>query len=584
MKKIFLLTGLSLFTFAFCLSGEVQAQFQQIKPKIDNTPVATPKESYQEYLMRAVAIHNLQFRLNNLINITYPTLKEYLNKYDLTQEQIASIDECSTRLLEPYFSEPHNDTKTVDAQTGATEYLLDGKLHQVYNKLLDEYERRLGRLTVSLNESGNADDDDDSADAYPYWRVAKEVLEDFYNNQGNYGLKKEPFPLWEDQKYLYTQRVLGIANTVKNKFWIHDTKDQTFNNGLTGKINELIDPNTSYAYMSYSTLTQKFNNLLDYVKKHSNYDNLKSGLPSAASLPRAPEKRIPPFYEIIQLKDDPAVTGTLFPEWPAPWAEYISQKFANGRAPNGEMDKVFMPNSVVLRPEARGWDLTKINNRLSLRRELVNFKEDIFNAYLSVLSAVEETLADVKEGVQKLGIRAEEYEEKIPLELNQDESFMPEVGEKILRTYLQYRDALMVEKKTAIGKAQMLYRQQTKDSNPNNTSVDNSLSSMAQASPDSSEYAAMANMMNAAQTADDEKYMNDLFTDIEGLSIQAPMVTNDVEKNIRNVNAQIALQREAYENSKKELDELWNRHIDMSTCINSGVMDPSHRGKYTKED
>ncbi len=526
-----LLTGFSLFGFITGLPQPASAQFSQVEPYVEDANPVKPVENYKNSMLRAMALHNIQYQINYMLNSLIPSLKEEQEKHDLSAAQNTALKNCSISLLSNVYSNPEG----------------------AYNNIQAAFNDKVKTITVYINETGDTTADTDNAEAYPYWRVGREVLTDVYENPEKYGPKKENFPLWTDQKYLYTQDVNKILSNIHTKFVLPESNGKTqfpqnkaFNNKLAEYLNAFTQQNGILTTLDYTANSKKYTELLNYLKEHPQYEALKQNILPA--LPPLPEP-LPPFYEIIQLTEDPAQTGTIFPEWPAPWAEYI-RRGLDKRAAGGEMDTCFLPKSVTLRPDVRNWDKTKINNRLSLTKEkeeeLANFKATVASAQESL----DKTVQSINKALTENG-----FTQQLDLEKNNTAEIQKIVKEA---------------KMEAIKKGLALFAQTPQTADVNNPSVEASLNMLGDTDPNSEEYKDMMDKMNAAQSASDEKFLNDMAQDSDGIGLQSNLSTNDAAQNIESAESQYALQKETFEEAKKERVTLWNTPID-KTCINGGI-------------
>lgn len=527
-----LLTGFSLFGFVMCLSQPASAQFSQVEPYVEEAKAVQPIENYKTSMLRAMSLHNIQYQINYMLNSLIPSLKEEQEKYDLSFAQGEALKECTIQSLDIYANPK-----------------------QAYENIQETLNKKVKNITVYINETGDTTTDTDNAETYPYWRVAREVLTDVYKHPENYGSVKGSFPLWTDQKYLYTQDVNNVLSTIRSQFTLPETngknqlpQNKALNNQLANYLNSFTQQNGILTTVDYAINSKKYDSLLNFLKTHPRYDSLKKIMIYA--LPQPPEP-LPPFYEIIQLTDDPAQTGTIFPEWPEPWAEYI-RRGLDKRAVGGEMDTCFLPKSVTLRPDVRNWDRTKINNRLSLAKEKAEELANLTSTVASAKESLDKTVQSINKSLTENGFTQQ-------LDLNQNNT-------------AEIQKIVKEAKMEAIKKGLDLFKQTAQTAGANNTSVELTLDMLGGMDPNSDEYKEMMNNMNAAQSASDEKFLKDMEQDSDGIALQSNLSTNDVAQNIESAEAQYALQKETFEEAKKERTSLWNTHIDMETCINGGVI------------
>ena len=544
-----LLTGFSLFGFITGLPQTAAAQFSQVEPYVAEANPVKPVENYKNSMIRAMALHNIQYQINYMLKSLIPSLNEEEEKRDLSAAQNKALKECTILSLSNVYS----------------------NAEEAYNNIQSAFNDKVKTITVYINETGDTTADTDNAEAYPYWRVGREVLTDVYENPEKYGQKKADFPLWTDQKYLYTQGVNAILSDIHNKFTLPESNGRTqipqnkaFNDKLAEYLNAFSQQNGILNTLDYTQNSKKYSDLLNYLKEHPKYEALKQNVMPA--LPPLP-KPLPPFYEMIQLTEDPAQSGTIFPEWPAPWAEYI-RRGLDKRAVGGEMDTCFLPKSITLRSDVRNWDKTKINNRLSLTKEK---EEELANFQATVASAQEslfKTVDSINQALTENGFTQQLDLEKIYLDNKFDRISQLDL-ENTNTTEIQ--KIVKEAKMEAIQKGLTLFKQTPQTVNANNPSVELSLNMLGDMDPNSEEYKDMMDKMNAAQSASDEKFLNDMAQDSDGIGLQSNLSTNDAAQNIESQESQYALQKETFEEAKKERVVLWQTPIDNETCINGGV-------------
>ncbi len=556
-----LLTGFSLFGFITGLPQRALAQFSQVEPYVDNSAVVKPVESYKQSMIRAMALHNIQYQLNYMLNLLIPAVEEQKEKLELACAQLGALQSCFKDKLGQAYDPLETD--------------------KVYQTIKEAFNEKVKNITVYINETGETTQQTDNAESYPYWRVAREVMIDVYKNPEKYGKKVSDFPLWTDQKYLYTQEVNNILSGIQKNFSLPDAnnqQNQELNNKLFGYLNAFTQQNSILTTTDYATNSKKYTQLLDYLKTHPKYGSMKQKILPA--LPKLPQP-LPPFYEIIQLTEDPAQTGTMFPEWPSPWAEYI-RRGLDKRAVGGEMDTCFLPKTISLRPEVQNWDKTKINNPLSLEKEKEENVENIVNLLNLSVETLKSTIKNLNESLAENGLDI-----KINVELQSECIECNECSNynyyaQRIKTNLEQSNIAEVQKAVkaakmeTIDKALKLFKQSPQTAAPQNASVDATLGMLDDMDPNSDEYKNMMNLLNAGQSASDEKFLKDMQQDADGIAMQDNVSTNDVKQNIESQESQYALQKEAYEDAKKERDVLWNTPIDIETCINQGVQNPKH--------
>ena len=548
--SIFLLAGISFIGLTSVITMSASAQFVQAEPYINPEPIQEPIGNYQEPLMRAMKIHNIQYNINDLQKLLIPLAENEKANKELAEAQLSAMTDCNIQNLSLYFNNPED----------------------VWTKLLNTYQSKIKELTIHINsagleadiESGNAENvtvaaqsltsDEERAEAYPYWRVGYNVLMDMYANPEQYGSTngKAKLPLWIDQKYQYTKDVVALLTQIKTQFWVHNTLNDAANADLVNLLNRFSQTDGILDTMDYQKNLSKYNELIAYLKKRNNYNELARKVSNIDKFPQLP-KPLPPVYEIIQLADDPAVTGNMFPQWPSPWARYIREGLKD-RAKGGEMDTFFLPKTINLRAEIKGWDETKINNRLSLYREKQNDIDNYKKSYETAKQNIEDVVAAVNTDLKELNIDA-------VLDLKGDVEALQNKLVELKLAEIQKARSLYEQNAAAIKKENAVSVEATTKEN---------LSVLANLDPSSEEYQQLASQMNAAQGVHDEDLMNDLEKDKYGYAIQSPIATNDPVQNMDAQEAEYALHAETISNAEKEREQIRKRTID-SLCINGGV-------------
>ena len=268
-----LLTGFSLFGFITGLPQPATAQFSQVEPYIAEANPVKPVENYKNSMIRAMALHNIQYQINYMLNSLIPSLKEEQEKRDLSAAQNTALEKCAILLLSNVYSNPEG----------------------AYSNIQSAFNDKVKTITVYINETGDTTADTDNAEAYPYWRVGREVLTDVYENPEKYGPKKEDFPLWTDQKYLYTQGVNAILSDIHNRFTLPESNGRTqipqnkaFNDKLAEYLNAFSQQNGILNTLDYTQNSKKYTELLNYLKEHPKYESLKQNLVSVLPQPPKP--------------------------------------------------------------------------------------------------------------------------------------------------------------------------------------------------------------------------------------------------------------------------------------------------------
>lgn len=553
--SILLLAGISFVGLSAICTVPVMAQFVQVEPYVDPDPIQPAIGNYQEPLMRALKIHNIQYNINDLQKLLIPLAENEKANKELAEAQLSAMADCNIQNLSLYFNNPE----------------------EVWSKLLDAYQSKIKELTIHINsagleadiESGNAENvtvaaqsltrDEERGEAYPYWRVGYQILMDLYNNPENYGSTdgKAKLPLWIDQKYQYTKDVVALLTQIKTHFWIHNTINDVANADLVRLINRFSQTDGVLDTLDYQKNLSQYNELISYLKKRRNYSETAKKIANIDKFPQLP-KPLPPVYEIIQPvmeKQENETTEHLvmFPQWPSPWARYIREGLKD-RAKNGEMDTFFLPKTIDLRPEVLGWDATKINNRLSVYREKQNDVDTYTKSYETAKQNIENTVASINESLKELEIDE-------TLDLSADVKTLQNKLVELKLAEVQKARSLFEQNAAAIKKENAVSVEAT---------TTESLSVLANLDPSSEEYQQLASQMNAAQGVHDEDLMKDLEKDKNGYAIQSPIATNDAVQNIEAQEAEYALHAKTIIASEKEREQFRQRVID-SLCINGGI-------------
>ncbi|MBR4932099.1 MAG: hypothetical protein IKZ02_03635 [Alphaproteobacteria bacterium] len=587
MKKTsILLAGFSLFAMTLTVSTVCLAQFGQVQPYVPEVAVVASPENYQEPLMKTLDIHLTQVKINNLINLLLPKYEEEEAKRQLLAEQVEAMTKCNIQNLSAVYSSPEDAWKNIlekyyDEIANLTIFInsaqVDAKGEEIEENQtiivaedvdIEAVQKKAEQAKLQDNsflaeQEPVPTDEEEISEAYPYWRVARSTLEDVYANPEKYGALASVgtgFPLWIDQKYQYTKDVLSQLSAVQTKFNTTGVLGQeTINATINQYVHSFTQTNGILNTLNEEENQKKYADLLKYLKDtHPNYDNIMSSISNATALPSMPDP-LPPVYEYIQLMTDPAKTGTMFPEWPTPWARYIREGLTD-RAEGGEMDTFFMPNSLTLREEVRNWDSTKINNRLAVYKEKFTELQNQKKASTIAKEIVEKQIEEINSDLEKYGITLSFDVSKPKLVQDELVKLKKELINKtqnLLKneaTYNLTKASDKLQKFQALPyeeKVEALKRDFNKETNPE-------------------EYSMAVQLLNASERSNNELFLKALEEDLNGEAQQTASATNNVQQNIESQKAQYALFEESAKEDKARRALVREQKID-ALCINGGL-------------
>ncbi len=287
---------------------------------------------YAQDLFEANQLNAILFQLNHAKK-TQKDLAEALEEQEYQEKRMAQIDECNTKTLEKYFK------NAPEAWQNVKKAFLD----QTKEMTLD--------FNASEPVNPNGTDEQMLAEALGTWRLGRDILIDLYANPEKYGEVKEgqSFPLWKDQEFLYDQQLTKSYDEINKYFGNLANNKPDFGDA-------------KYNYRRAGDIQKKHAAYIEDLKKK--YPDKAQGMPEAFNSALLPPKPLPPVSEIVQYIGNIEQTHQVYPEWPAPWKEFIESNFETYNL-NGEMAQDFVPKSFNLNEKGTVEAQSGHDNRLN---------------------------------------------------------------------------------------------------------------------------------------------------------------------------------------------------------------------------
>ncbi len=283
---------------------------------------------YGRELLQANELNDLLMQLS-VARETQQQVKEAREELGYQQKRIAQMDACNVKELSKYF---------VNAP-------------EVWDKLKQSMDTQTRDLALDFNASEpvnpNGSDEQTLAEVLVSWRLGRDTLMDLYAHPEKYGTLKPgaSFPLWEDQKYVYERQLADTYAQINTHFGVAADGMPSF--GDTYKASDVQQAHDAYL----ADLAQKF-------------PEKARDMPAALKQALLPPQALPPADEIVQYVGDVSQTHQVYPEWPAPWQEFIKSGFTMYNL-TGEMAADFVPKTFHLNEAATVGNRAMRDNRLN---------------------------------------------------------------------------------------------------------------------------------------------------------------------------------------------------------------------------
>ncbi len=321
MNKISGIVFVGVLGISIVCQGAEGLIFEARKP-VDNSVVMDISGLSRKFLKEAIRLHNLMFELNELESIEYQVTRSVQTR-QLYEKKLTAMEKCSVNKLSDTFKNPN----------------------EVWNKMTSEYEQKEKDLTIYINASQTANEQEiKDFNAYmergemtegvvsellSQWQIGNEILTDVYANQDKWGERKTEdspsFPLWEDQKYIF------------DKEWNKKYEAINLYFGVPPQGRPAIG-DEKYDYAKAEKLEKAHAAYLAILMAK---DPIKAAtLP--ASMKKAPvaPKPLPPKMEHLVYLETSDPKKAIYPAIPEPWQEYEKDGFRDVN-PKGEMAEDF---------------------------------------------------------------------------------------------------------------------------------------------------------------------------------------------------------------------------------------------------
>lgn len=489
------------------------AQLEQVQPWLPPKREHKVPEDYRTYLVKAMHIHSTQFLINNYMTTQHTNTQFVEQKKKLVEDQMKALTECNIKRLEGIYKNPT----------------------EAWQNMTAEFDRQEQDLKIYVNSSIPTTQQNTPENAFPHWRLGRDVLIDVYQNPEKYGEvydKENGFKRWKDQDYIYAEQVNNFLIDIAQMF------------GVNGAIQGISRDNS---YEQNATAYQTF---LARMKQTKPTVFARLGT-EMLSFPKPP-KPLPPANEIIKLTQESS-QGLLFPSMPEPWSYYIKNKKVK-RLPNGEMNEYYQPDSLQLRVSVGSKNL---DNRFAVYQQKRTDVETTYELLRIQQEAQKDFGNQIASNLSVLGITA-------PFNPNDLTSL---------------RQELIKQKKSAIQKARALLKETAvyEVSNTSNKlnkfrslTMTDKIKAIDELDKNSPEYSTALTLLNANQRQLDEQFINAMETDIEGTALLTDINAKDVDQLMKGALAQKALVETVYREQEKTLEKERNKKMD-ADCLNGGL-------------
>lgn len=420
----------------------------------DEKPVeiVSANTTYKKVVIDALMFHNLMNSVSAQ-KAQIPGFKLAVQDKAVCEARIKDFDACNEGLLSPYFAKPKDvwaklkketddrvedynlnmvakaeevadsdadllasaDKKAGELQKAQSEVYMTAEARAEQKRLNEKYgiQTPSGKTTDDRaeDEKNTSDDDEDlrtvMGDNGPELEISFAVLNLFYPNQDAWGARKSAttssLPLWEDQKYLYNQKIW------QPKY--HEIRKHCENQEVYLAMKEpVVTDKIKYDYYFYK----------DVVAAHNKFIAAAIAqecvlTPAMKAAPQVAPRPLPPVYEeITVLKDDDNKLDQIYPQNPMNptkgkpgsfdqgtlWEAYKADKYKDVYK-DGELNTYFSISSSTIHPRAKTDELD--GNRLSkylLYKEEAKKAVQTYNGYIDAANELKENVKKATDTVE----------------------------------------------------------------------------------------------------------------------------------------------------------------------------------------
>ncbi len=335
-----------------------------------------PSTSYRKDLLTAMEYHNMANAIQSMIDSN--DYKNTLIDLALVERRMSDLEKCNINLLSQNFSNPEDVWAKMksEADRMSQEYALSDVVEMKElseQDLLDMSSMTGVDSDPKESETTVADENNTSAGNSNLidWDIGYSILKDLYAHQDNWGSRlsstSPSYSLWEDQKYIYDEKIWNPKYTAINAYFGVDPSGRP--EGMNQK---------KYDYYFYKELQQAHQNYLTQLSMQT-----QKPIP-VGNLGEAPEvapRPLPPRQEIVLIQvNDQNVFDGVYPNYPEPWQEFINSSFSLYN-PQGEMASVFKvnlsKNTISPKSVENGSSPNRISRYLSTKYELNKKQEEM---------------------------------------------------------------------------------------------------------------------------------------------------------------------------------------------------------------
>ncbi len=521
INKYFLLALTSL-GFSSCFVSNGLAQFVPIEVKPAPVKSVYVAENYKPELASLIRIQGVQQKISVLEDV-YKNLESEKTQKDIADKRYQAMEQCNIKRLASVYKDP-------------------ALAWQNITKKYDEQELKLSVDIMNATPKKLSTGEELRTEQLAYWQLGKEVLTEVYATPEKFGEVKDgqSFPLWEDQKYLYTAEVTAFITSVNSAL------------GRMGRIPGVSSVN------SYAKNAEAFAAFLKTLTPQQ-----LAKLPQKLQVFPATPKALPPAQEIMHYFENPAQSKSVFPQWPEPWKEFIKSDFEKYN-PNGEMAQEFRPKSLVLKDEVKHRNPVNQNNRLHVYQALKKEKEMAQKDFETIQNLQKTTIDSVSSDLKGLNV-------DMPIDAD-DFTTVEKIQEQLKSKKTAYINSVRakITKNQEANPPLNLNNESQQLQNLAKMPYGKQMAYLRTLDKSSEEYAKAKTIIAGAQESEYLQYLDALEKDAVGEIALATTNASSIDHLKKEKDAENALKQEIRNKQQQEYRKAYSKKID-ENCLNGGM-------------
>ncbi len=335
---------------------EVVVEEKNTTDSSNNTIMKRPETAYSSYeydkrydyvqpivdvdaaLTDAMKVHN--FASNMLDNLaSVEAYKNIIRNYEYSENVLKLNENCNIGLLSPYYHDPKDVWSKMSTWAYNTEKAGVARMDAIRDDIIAganesgiNYYNNPNFMPKNMILTRNS------------WDIGNRVLSDVYGNQSKWGKKKHPFPLWEDQKYLYDSEwnrkygeiKVGLVRAYTTRRWVGTREDGYYVCSTESWVHAVPNKGPEVKEL-YKYDHEDFDPKLGtqaVLKAHNEYLKLIKKRPAGLnfSVMHTAPKQLPPVKEAVfqfmwNASNDMERNFTAYPGLPNVWKTFINSNF-----------------------------------------------------------------------------------------------------------------------------------------------------------------------------------------------------------------------------------------------------------------